>query len=179
MKHVEFQHKIKVNPRPIIVDIWAPWCNPCKAMEPAFRQVSTKYVGKVDVLKINADESSDVLKSIGVMSIPTVIAFANGQEIVRRTGMQSENMLDVIFDAALNRRKPVVMPLAPAARIFRVFIGLGLVVIGWFVVRSVILIGLGGIFLFSAVYDRCPIYRAVVSKIKALLQSTKEKKQPS
>jgi thiol-disulfide isomerase/thioredoxin len=148
-------------------------------MDPAFKKVSSKYLGRVDVLKINADESSDVLKSLGVMSIPTVIAFAKGEEIVRRTGMQSESMLDVIFDAALNQRKPAVMPLAPAARIFRAIVGLGLVVTGWFAGRSIILFVLGGIFLFSAVYDRCPIYRAVVTKLKTLFSHTKKENQPS
>jgi len=64
MKKLEFERKIRNNPRPIIVDLWAPWCTPCKAMAPAFKQVSQNYNGKVDVLKINADESPDVLKAL-------------------------------------------------------------------------------------------------------------------
>jgi thioredoxin len=179
MKNLEFQRKLKTNPRPIVVDLWAPWCNPCRAMDPAFKQISAKYGGKVDVLKLNADESQDVLKNLGVMGIPTVIAFANGNEIVRRTGTQSANALDVIFDAALNQRKPVVMPLAPNTRFFRLFVGLGLLVAGWFFGRSVILFVLGGIILFSAFYDRCPIYRAVVIKIKTLFHRSDDGNQPS
>ncbi len=175
MKHVEFQHKLRTNPRPVIVDLWAPWCKPCKAMEPAFKQISAKYVGKVDVLKINADESQDVLKFLGVMSIPTVVAFANGKEIVRRTGMQSANALDVIFEAALNQRKPVVMPLAPTARFFRFVVGLGLLTAGWFFGQSIILFVLGGIVLFSAFYDRCPIYRMVATKVKEIFHPSKVK----
>lgn len=66
-------------------------------MEPVFRQVSTKYADKVDVLKINADESQKGLNTLEVMSIPTVIAFTIGDEIVHRTGLQSAYALDVIF----------------------------------------------------------------------------------
>lgn len=174
MKNLEFQRKVRTNPRPIIVDLWAPWCKPCRAMEPAFKQASTKYTGKVDVLKINADESQDVLKALGVMSIPTVIAFANGKEILRRSGMQTPNALDIMFDAALNKRKPAVMPPAPIARVVRSLAGVTLIVIGWFSGQSIVLMALGGAVLFTAFYDRCPIYRAVVTRVKSLFQRTKE-----
>jgi thioredoxin len=179
MKTLEFQRKLKTSPRPIIVDLWAPWCKPCRAMEPAFKQVSTKYTGQVDVLKINADESTDVLKTLGVMSIPTVIGFANGKEILRRTGMQSADTLDIIFDATLHQRKPVVMPPTPIGRLIRSVGGLALIVIGWFVNQSIILMALGAVLLFSAFYDRCPIYRAVATRVKDLFQRSKEEKQSS
>lgn len=179
MKTLEFQRKLKISPRPIIVDLWAPWCKPCRAMEPAFKQVSTKYVSRVDVLKINADESPDVLKTLGVMSIPTVIGFANGKEILRRTGMQSADTLDIIFDATLHQRKPVVMPPTPIGRLIRSMGGLALIVIGWFANHSIILMALGAILLFSAFYDRCPIYRAVATRVKDLFQRSKEDNQSS
>jgi thioredoxin 1 len=178
MKTLEFQRKIKTSPRPIIVDLWAPWCKPCRAMEPAFKQTSTKYTGQVDVLKINADESPDVLKSLGVMSIPTVIGFANGKEILRRTGMQSADTLDIIFDATLHQRKPVVMPPTPVGRLIRSVGGLALILIGWFAAgRSILLIALGAVLLFSAFYDRCPIYRAVATRVKGLFQRSKKGNQ--
>jgi thioredoxin len=179
MKTVEFQRKLKTSPRPIIVDLWAPWCKPCRAMEPAFKQVSTKYAGQVDVLKINADESPDVLKTLGVMSIPTVIGFANGKEILRRSGMQSADTLEIIFDAALYQRKPVVMPPTPIGRLIRSVGGLALIVGGWLTGRSILLIVLGAVLLFSAFYDRCPIYRAVATRVKDLFQRSKEEKQSS
>jgi thioredoxin len=81
-----FFNKLKNNPRPVVVDLWAPWCGPCKAMEPAFKAAGEKFAGKVDVLKINADESPDVLKELGVRAIPTVISFAHGEAIVGGPG---------------------------------------------------------------------------------------------
>ena len=179
MKNAEFQRRLRTNPRPIIVDLWAPWCKPCRAMEPAFKQASAKFTGQVDVLKINADESPDVLKSLKVMSIPTVIGFANGKEIVRRTGMQSTAGLEATFDAALHQRKPLVMPPAPVDRLVRSVAGVAVIVTGWFVGRSVILMAIGAVLLFSAFYDRCPIYKAVTARIKTLFQHSKEENQSS
>lgn len=168
MKNLEFKRKIKTNIRPVVVDLWAPWCTPCKAMSPALKEISQKYNGKVDVLKINVDESPDVMKELQVMSIPTVIGFSNGTEILRRTGMQTAGMLDFFFEATMNGKKPDIMPPAPAARIFRTIIGLGVVLFGWFTGKSILLIVLGGLIIFSGYYDRCPIFRAIFPRIRSL-----------
>jgi len=175
MKTAEFQRHLKMNSKPIIVDLWAPWCRPCQAMVPAFEQVREKYAAQVDVVKINADDSREVLQSLGVMSIPTVIGFAGGEEIVRRTGMQTAGMLDVLFDATLHRQKPAVMPIAPASRLLRSVLGLGVAAVGWFGFHSYVLMAIGAIVLFSAFYDRCPVYRAVAARVRALFQHSKEK----
>ena len=83
-------------------------------------------------LKINADESNEVMKYLGVMSIPTVIGFASGNEILRRSGMQTQGMLDFFFDATVNQKKPAIMPPAPATRVIRTILGLAILVLGWF-----------------------------------------------
>jgi len=173
MKKFEFQRKIKNNPKPIIVDLWAPWCAPCRAMEPAFKRAGQKYSGRVDVLKINADESPDVMRELGVMSIPTVIGFANGQEILRRSGMQTEGMLDFFFEATYNQKKPAVMPPAPAARVVRTILGISIMVAGWFWGQSVWLMALGGVVIFSGYYDRCPVFKVLAPRVKSLFQQSK------
>lgn len=170
MKNTEFQRRLSHNSKPVIVDLWAPWCGPCRAMEPAFKQASQKYNGQVDILKINADESPEVLKALGVMGIPTVIGFAGGKEILRRTGMQSAGTLEIMFDSTLHQRKPVVMPPAPIDRLIRSGAGLALIVIGWFTGQSILLMALGGVLLFSAFYDRCPIFKAVAPRLTAFFQ---------
>jgi thioredoxin len=170
MKNSEFQKRLNEDPKPVIVDLWAPWCAPCRAMEPAFRQTSQKYIGQVDVLKINADESPEVLKALGVMGIPTVVGFAGGVEILRRTGIQSAEALDIIFDSTLHQRKPAIIPPAPIDRLIRSGVGLAGIALGWFSGQSILLMGIGGVLVFSAFYDRCPIYRAIIPRLATLFQ---------
>jgi thioredoxin 1 len=139
-------------------------------MEPAFKQASQKYNGQVDILKINADQSPEVLKALKVMGIPTVVGFAGGKEILRRTGMQSAEMLDILFDATLHQRKTDIIPPAPIDRLIRSGAGLAIMILGWFLGQSILLMGIGGVLLFSAFYDRCPIYRAIFTRLAALFR---------
>ena len=174
MKNNEFQRRIKNNPKPIIVDLWAPWCAPCRAMAPAFKQISQKYDGQVDVLKINVDESPEVMKVLGVMSIPTLIGFAKGEEILRRSGLQTQGMLEFFFDTAISQKKPVLMPPAPVTRIFRTILGLAIIAFGWFSDQSLSIMIIGGIVVFSGYYDRCPIVKAMAPRLKTFFQRTQK-----
>ncbi len=166
-KH-EFETKIRHSPQPVVVDLWAPWCAPCRVMMPAFKEAEKKYAGKAKVLRINADESPEVIRSLHVFGIPTVVGFSHGEEIVRRSGVQSPHNLDKIFEAAISGEKPAVMPIAPRDRILRGGAGLVLLAIGWFTGPLWILMAAGAVVLFSAVYDRCPIYNAIAPRVTAL-----------
>lgn len=149
----------------MVVDIWAPWCVPCRAMEPALKNIGLKYAGHVDILKINADDSPELVRALDVKSIPTLMAFAGGKMVMRRTGMQSPAELDALFEAAQKGRKPAIVPPAPFDRIIRTMGGLALITFGLINDVSYILIAVGGVLLFSAFYDRCPIYRAIVPRL--------------
>jgi thioredoxin len=170
MKPEAFFAKLKANSRPVIVDLWAPWCGPCRVMEPAFKQIAQKYQNQVDVWKINADESPEVLRTLKVMGIPTTIGFAQGAEIIRKTGVQSSQSLDILFDATLHQRSDVILPPAPIDRWFRSIIGLLFILVGWSITHSFVLPAIGAIVLFSAFYDRCPIFRAIAPRIMALFK---------
>lgn len=170
MKPAEFYAKLKGSPRPVIIDLWAPWCGPCRVMEPTFKQIERKYAGQVDVWKINADQSPDVLRSLKVMGIPTTIGFAQGQEIIRKTGVQSVESLDILFDATLHQRSTVILPPAPMDRWIRSITGLLLIVLGWSVGHSLVIPAIGAVVLFSAFYDRCPIFRAVAPRLITMVK---------
>ena len=114
-----------------------------------------------------------MLKALGVMGIPTVVGFAGGKKILRRTGIQSAEALDIIFDSTLHQRIPAIIPPAPIDRLIRSGAGLALIALGWFSGQSILLMGIGGVLLFSAFYDRCPIYKAVVPRLTALFQRAK------
>ncbi len=175
MNSETFFAKLKKNSRPVIVDLWAPWCAPCRAMEPAFKQVSKKYDSSVDVWKINADESPEVVQALKVMGIPTTIGFSEGQEIIRKTGLQSFESLDILFDATLNQRSAVILPPAPVDRWIRSIAGLLLILLGWSLAHSVAISIIGAVVVFSAFYDRCPIFRAVAPRI---LSAVRKRPQP-
>ena len=124
----------------------------------------------MDVWKINADEAPELAQLLKVYGIPTLIGFSQGREVVRRTGAQSTELLDVFFSAMKRPDEPVILPPAPADRLLRGGSGLAVLALGWFSGQSILLLGVGALLLFSAVYDRCPIYRALAPRVKALLR---------
>jgi thioredoxin 1 len=82
---------------PVLVDFWAPWCGPCRMLTPVMEKISQKVTGKAKILKVNVDESPGVASRYGVMSIPTVIIFKNGQVKQQFVGVQPEQVyLDAI-----------------------------------------------------------------------------------
>ena len=162
MNQTEFFAKLKANPRPVVVDLWAPWCMPCRAMDPLVKKMAKQYNGQVDVWKINADESPDLLRALKVFGIPTMIVYRNGQEITRRTGAQPERGLANLFETALNPGSTAPLNLGLGERLLRLGAGLALTGIGVFT-TTWLLIFVGGIVAFTGVYDRCPVWKAITS----------------
>jgi thioredoxin 2 len=71
---------------PVIVDLWAPWCGPCRMVSPALAQVATEMAGRVKLVKVNVDDSPKLQQRFGVQAIPTLMVLRHGQVVVRRAG---------------------------------------------------------------------------------------------
>lgn len=76
-----FKEQVLHNPLPVIVDFWAPWCVPCKVINPIMEALATEFQGKVAIAKINADENPQSVDMLQVMSMPTIICFKKGQPV--------------------------------------------------------------------------------------------------
>src|SRR5207247_74849 len=87
---------------PVVVDFWAPWCGPCRALAPAIDSVATKYAGKVKVGKLNVDDAQEVAAKYGVTSIPRVFIFKGGDKPLRTiVGLVSEAELSKAIDGVV------------------------------------------------------------------------------
>ena len=71
---------------PVIVDLWAPWCGPCRMVSPALEQLARDLAGKVKLVKVNVDTSPQISQRFGVQAIPTLLILRHGQVAARQTG---------------------------------------------------------------------------------------------
>ncbi len=79
LNSTEFEKEVLKSQTPVVVDFYADWCGPCRMVSPIIEQLSGEYGGKVKFVKVNTDDNPEVAMKYGIMSIPTIMVFKNGQ----------------------------------------------------------------------------------------------------
>lgn len=88
-----FEAEVLMNSKPVLVDYWAEWCGPCRQVAPVLEEIAAEYGSKIDIVKLNVDQNPNVVKSYGIMNIPTLSVFKDGQVVKEIVGAKPKSAL--------------------------------------------------------------------------------------
>lgn len=97
----DFDEVVGTSKLPVVVDLWAPWCGPCRTVSPLLEQLAEEYAGRMKLVKVNVDEAPAVQARFGVQGIPTFVLLSGGEEIARLVGAHPLASLRSWFDNAV------------------------------------------------------------------------------
>jgi thioredoxin len=78
---------------PVLLDIWAPWCMPCRGMEPVVEEIASTFAGRVRVARLNVDDNPEAVARLSIQGVPTLVVFENGREVSRMIGVRDKDAL--------------------------------------------------------------------------------------
>lgn len=93
-----FDEVVLTGNKPVLVDFWADWCGPCRMFAPTVSELAEDFDGKAVIAKVNVDQCPDTSSKYGVMSIPTVLVFKNGNQVEKTVGVQSKAKLAELIE---------------------------------------------------------------------------------
>ena len=99
----EFKEKVLDSNIPVIMDFYADWCGPCRAMSPVIENVAKEYEGKVSLVKVDCDECEDLAADMEIKSIPTVIAMNNGEQVAKNVGYMNETQVKKFIELVIKQ----------------------------------------------------------------------------
>ena len=99
LKEEDFQAKVLDNEtKPVVVEVWASWCHNCKTLEPIYKASAEELKGKADFYQLKADDSRDLVKSLKIMGVPTLLFYRHGVLIAKKPGVRSQKAISKILD---------------------------------------------------------------------------------
>ena len=101
VKKSNFREEVISADKLVLVDLYATWCTPCKALAPVLEELADKYADKIKVVKVNVDEEESIAAKLGIASIPTVIFFKNGQTAASFVGLRSASEIEKMIEKLL------------------------------------------------------------------------------
>lgn len=96
-----FDQEVIQSDKPVLIDFWASWCGPCRAVAPVIDQLAEEFYGKAKVAKINVDEQNELASKYRIMSIPTVMLFKDGQVVEKLIGARSHEEFSKLIEKSL------------------------------------------------------------------------------
>jgi thioredoxin 2 len=93
-----FDEQVLSSPVPVLLDVWAPWCVPCRGMEPVIEELASSLAGRVRVAKLNIDRSPQAAARLRIQGVPTLIVFKGGREVSRMVGARGKGELMRVLD---------------------------------------------------------------------------------